>query len=116
VQGLALAVTISSLAGFIFLMCHSPSDITLSKSGILVSGCRALFLSAIMIIFIQVAKQFFLFDDENKMLLGAQVMSCVILGMAVVWIGARIFCLPEFHMAGQWLKNRSEKRNFHEPH
>jgi putative peptidoglycan lipid II flippase len=116
VQGLALAVTLSSVAGFIFLMCHSPPDIPLSKSGILVSGCRALFLSAIMTIFIQVAKQFFLFDDESKLLLGVQVTSCVILGMAVVWIGAKIFCLPEFHMVEKWLKNRSENRNFHEPH
>ena len=109
VPGLALAVTISSTAGFFFLMCHPPSDIVLSKSGILVSGCRSLFLSAIMIFFIQVAKQFFLFEGENKLLLGVQVMSCVGLGMAVVWVGAQLFCLPEWQMARQWVKKRDEK-------
>jgi putative peptidoglycan lipid II flippase len=118
-QGLALAVTVSSTAGFFFLMGHSPAGINLSTTGILVSGCRALFLSAIMIVAIQGAKQFFLFDDESKLLLGAQVMACVLLGMGIVWIGARILRLPEVTMAGQLLSKRcvtEEKGMSHGPH
>ncbi len=101
-QGLALAVTVSSLAGFIFLMCRPLAGVVVSKTGILVSACRAFFISAIMLCLIQWIKQPFFFDNESKLLLGAKVMVCICLGITVVWTGAKILGLPELNMAGQW--------------
>lgn len=116
VKGLALGVTVSSMAGFFFLMYHPPAGMTLLKSGILVSGCRALFLSAIMIFPIYRVKQLVLFDHESSLLFGATVLACVLLGMAVVWIGAKIMRFPELTMIRQWVKHRIEKEEFHGPH
>jgi putative peptidoglycan lipid II flippase len=115
-KGLALGVTVSSMAGFFFLMYHPPAGMKLSKSGILVSGCRGLFLSAIMVFLIQRVKPLVLFDHESSLLYGAKVMACVVLGMAVVWILSRILRFPELAMIRQWKDNRIEKEDFHGSH
>lgn len=112
-QGLALAVTISSMAGFFFLMCRPLAGVAVSKMGILVSACRAFFLSAIMFISIQWVKLRIFFDNEGKLLLGTKVMACVFLGMAIVWIGAKILRLPELSMVGHRLDDHMKKGDSH---
>lgn len=113
VQGLALAVTISSMTGFFFLMRRPLAGVVVSKTGILVSACRAFFLSAIMIFSIQWVKQPLFFEIEGKLFLGAKVMVCVCLGITVVWIGAKILRLPELNMAGQWSDDQMKKGDPH---
>jgi putative peptidoglycan lipid II flippase len=113
VNGLALGVTVSSMAGFVFLMYHPPAGIAVSKSGILVSGCRALFLSAIMAFLIHWVTQQVFFDPENSLLFGAKLAACVVLGMAVVWIGAGILRFPERTMIRQWVNHRIETKACH---
>jgi putative peptidoglycan lipid II flippase len=111
--GLALSVTVSSMAGFLFLVFHPPIGVTVSKTGILVSGCRALFLSGIMTLCIRQIKPLLFFDQGSTVLLGIKVMACVGLGMAIVWAGARILRLPELTMAAHWVNSRFEKGTFH---
>lgn len=111
--GLALSVTVSSMAGFLFLMYHPPKGVTVAKTGILVSGCRALFLSGIMVVCIQQVKSLVFVGHESTVRLGVEVMACVVLGMAIVWAGARILRLPESTMVAHWFKSRTEKGNFH---
>jgi putative peptidoglycan lipid II flippase len=116
VQGLALAVTISSMAGFFFLMRRPLAGVVVSKTGILVSACRAFFLSVIMFISIQWVKQHLFFDSEGKLLLGIKVMACVFLGMAIVWIGAKLLQLPELSMIGHRLNDHMKKEDSHGAH
>ena len=112
-QGLVLAVTISSMAGFFFLVYRPLAGVVVSKTGILVSACRAFFLSAIMIVPIQWLKQHVFFDNEGKLLLGIKVMGCVCLGMVIVWIGAKILHLPELSMAGHRSDEHMKKKDSH---
>lgn len=116
VNGLALGVTVSSMAGFLFLLYHPPAGMTVSKSGILVSGCRALFLSAIMAFLIHWVTLRLFVDHENGLLYGAKMGACVVLGMAVVWIGAGILRFPEVTMIRQWVNHRIETRDCHGAH
>jgi putative peptidoglycan lipid II flippase len=115
-QGLALAVTMSSMAGFFFLISRPLAGVVVSKTGILVSACRAFFLSVIMIISIQWVKQPLFSDTEGKLLLGIKVMACVLLGMAIVWIGAKLLHLPELSMIGHRLDDHLKKKDSHGAH
>ncbi len=115
-RGLALAVTLSSMAGFFFLMCRPLAGVVVSKLGILVSACRAIFLSAIMAVSIQWMKPLLFMEDGGKLLLGTKVMACVVLGMAIVWIGARLLRLPELSMVGQWSEDHMKKGDSHGSH
>ncbi|EMS80811.1 murein biosynthesis integral membrane protein MurJ [Desulfotignum phosphitoxidans] len=115
-RGLALAVTMSSMAGFFFLMTRPLAGVVVSKTGILVSACRAFFLSVIMIISIQWVKQHLFFDTQGKLLLGIKVMACVLLGMAIVWIGAKLLHLPELSMIGHRLDDHLKKKDSHGAH
>jgi putative peptidoglycan lipid II flippase len=116
VNGLALGVTVSSMAGFFFLLYHLPDGMTVSKSGILVSGCRALFLSAIMVSLVFWVDLRVFVDHENSLLYGAKMVACVVLGMAVVWIGAGILRFPEVTMIRQWVTHRFEPKDCHGAH
>lgn len=116
VNGLALGVTVSSMAGFVFLLYHPPAGMRVSKSGILVSGCRALFLSAIMVFLIHWVNLRVFVDHENSLLFGAKMVACVGLGVAVVWIGAKILRFPEWAMIRQWVNHRIETKDCHGLH
>jgi putative peptidoglycan lipid II flippase len=104
VKGLALSVAISSVAGFVFLLFHPPAKVMFLKSDMLVSACRALFLSAIMAILIRWTAGLIIFDSGGKLLLGAGVITCVVLGMAMVFLTARALRFPEIDMVRQWVE------------
>jgi putative peptidoglycan lipid II flippase len=113
VEGLALSVSISSMAGFGFLVCHPPSGMAFSRTGLLVSACRALFLSAIMAAFVGWAAGFLVYGSGGKLLLGAGVAACVILGAAVVFLMARILRMPEIDMVRQWMDSSLKRTDPH---
>jgi putative peptidoglycan lipid II flippase len=113
IQGLALSVSVSAVAGFAFLVWYPPAGIRFSRSDMLVSACRALFLSAIMVFFIRWAGGFVLFETKGKLVLGAGVMTCVVLGVVSIFLTARVFRLPELDMVWQWIKNNAGQTEWH---
>ncbi len=104
ITGLALSVSLSSAAGFVYLIFHPPAQVRFSRIQMVISACRALFLSAIMAFTVNWAAGFLINDAHGKLLLGAGVMVCVALGMAVVFFAARAMGFPEFDMAAQLVK------------
>ncbi|MCF8092117.1 MAG: murein biosynthesis integral membrane protein MurJ [Desulfotignum sp.] len=113
ITGLALSVSLSSVAGFVFLLCHPPAKIWFSKSDMLVSACRAIFLSAIMAFSIKWVAGFIICDSGGKLLLGAGVMACVGLGVAVVFGTARALQFPELDVVKQWSRKKSKRTDFY---
>lgn len=109
ITGLALSVSLSSAAGFVYLVFHPPAQVRFSRMQMVVSACRALFLSAIMTFCVKGAAGFIITDAQGKLLLGAGVAACVIIGMSVVFFAARAMRFPEVDMALHWLKKRAEK-------
>jgi putative peptidoglycan lipid II flippase len=104
ITGLALSVSLSSAAGFVYLVFHPPAQVRFSRTQMGVSACRALFVSAIMAGAVRWAAGFLIHDAHGKLLLGAGVITCVALGMAVAVFAARVMGFPEFGMAAQWVK------------
>jgi len=108
ITGLALSVSLSSAAGFVYLMFHPPAQVRFSRIQMVISACRALFVSAIMAVTVKWAAGFLINAAHGKLLLGAGVMACVMLGMAVVVFAARVLGFPELGMAVQWVKKRAD--------
>jgi putative peptidoglycan lipid II flippase len=113
VKGLALSVSVSAVAGFAFLICYPPAGIRFSRSDMMVSACRALFLSAIMVAFIKWVGRFVLFETSGKLVLGAGVMTCVALGVAVTFLTAKVLQMPEIDMVWQWFKTHTRQMESH---
>jgi putative peptidoglycan lipid II flippase len=113
VKGLALSVTLSAIAGFAFLICYPPAGIRFSRSDMMVSACRALFLSAIMVFFIRWVGRFVLFETSGKLVLGTGVIACVVLGVAIILMTARVLRIPELDMALHWFKTHTRQMENH---
>jgi putative peptidoglycan lipid II flippase len=69
-----------------------------------------------MIFSIQWVKPPLFFDTQGKLLLGIKVMACVLLGMAIVWSGAKFLHLPELSMIGPRLDDHMKKKDSHGAH
>ena len=85
VQGLALSVALSSMGGCLYLAWGTSRGSTAASLGkpVLVSACRAVFLSVIMFFLVRRAAEFFSFDTGLG--LAAQVLICIFLGAAFIF-------------------------------
>jgi putative peptidoglycan lipid II flippase len=81
-KGLVLSVSLSSMAGFVYLFVHIPGAINVEKSVMIVSTCRALFLSAIMFFLVKLAAMVFIVKNGSPFWTGTGVIGCICLGMA----------------------------------
>ena len=88
-RGLVVSVSLSAVAGFVFLFVHIPGTVTIDKSDIIVSACRSLFLSVIMFFLVRQAACFMVTSVENPVWFGMEVMGCIGLGI-VFYLGASI--------------------------
>ncbi|WP_139168994.1 murein biosynthesis integral membrane protein MurJ [Desulfobacula phenolica] len=97
-KGLALSVSISGMAGFVFLLINMPGALNIDKSGIIVSACRSVFLSVIMFFLVRQASAFILKEEWNRFWFGTGVMGCICFGM-IFYFSVNVFIsTPELKM------------------
>ena len=97
-NGLVLSVSISSMAGFIFLFINIPGVVNIDKFDIMVSACRSLFLSVIMFFLVKQAAAFILTAESNKFWFGTGVMGCICFGMIFYFSMNFLISSPELKM------------------
>lgn len=97
-NGLVLSVSISAMAGFVFLFITIPGGVTIDKFDICVSACRSLFLSVIMFFLVRQAAVLILTAELNRLWFGAGVMVCISLG-TIFYLGLSFLASsPELKM------------------
>ena len=104
-KGLALSVSIASMAGFGLLFMNMPG--TISRTGLIVSACRALFLSVMMFCFVRWAAGFLLTEEYGKLGLGAGIFACILLGVLFFLLAGILTASPEIKMIKQMLKKNN---------
>ncbi|MBU0969726.1 MAG: polysaccharide biosynthesis C-terminal domain-containing protein, partial [Proteobacteria bacterium] len=104
IRGLALSVCLSAMAGFGVLFVNMPG--TLSRSHLIVSACRPVFLSVIMFFFVRWAAQFIVTEEYGKLGLGAGIFTCILLGIGCFVLTAVLTASPEIKQIKQMLKKR----------
>ncbi len=107
-KGLVLSVSLSSMAGFIYLFINIPGAVNIDKFEIIVSACRSLFLSVIMFFFVRLAASFIPVKEDNLFWFGTGLVSCICFGM-VFYLGANLLISsPELAMLKKGLgRNKS---------
>ncbi len=106
IKGLALSVSLSSMAGFGFLFMNTPG--TLSRTGLLVSACRSVFLSAILFCLVRWTANFFSIGAYGKLGMGAGIFACILLGVVFFLVAGILSSNPEVKLIKQLLtKNGS---------
>ncbi|MCP4721454.1 MAG: murein biosynthesis integral membrane protein MurJ [Desulfobacteraceae bacterium] len=104
-KGLALSVSIASMAGFALLFMNMPG--TIYRTGLIVSACRALFLSVIMFCFVRWAAGFLLTEEYGKLGLGAGIFACILLGVLFFLLAGILTASPEIKMIKQMCKKNN---------
>ncbi len=102
VKGLALSVSLSSMAGFGILLMCMPG--ILFRTRLIVSACRAIFLSVIMFYFVRWTAGFILTEEYGKLGFGAGISACILLGVLFFLLAATLTASPEIKMVKQMLK------------
>ncbi|MCP3944779.1 MAG: murein biosynthesis integral membrane protein MurJ [Desulfobacteraceae bacterium] len=106
-KGLALAVSLSSMAGFGILFMNMPGIVY--RTQLVFCACRAVFLSVMMFYFVRWAAGFLLTERYGKIGLGAGIFVCILLGVSFFW-GAGILTInPELKMIKQVLKKNNSQ-------
>jgi putative peptidoglycan lipid II flippase len=103
-KGLALSVSLASMAGFVFLFMNTPGN--LFGAGLIVSTCRSVFLSVIMFFFVRWAGGFLLTEEYGKLGLGAGIFACIFLGIFFFSLAGIIMASPEIKIIKQILKKK----------
>ncbi|MBU8910071.1 MAG: murein biosynthesis integral membrane protein MurJ [Desulfobacterales bacterium] len=88
-KGLVLSVSISAMAGFVYLFINIPGAINIDKLEIVVSACRSLFLSVIMFFLVKQAAAFILVKESNPFWFGTGVAGCICFGVGF-YLGVNI--------------------------
>ena len=101
-KGLALSVSISAMAGFVVLFMDMPK--TISRTSLIVSACRPVFISVIMFFFVRFAAGFLLTEEYGKMGLGAGIFACILLGVFFFLLAGIFTASPEIKMIKEMLK------------
>ena len=96
----ALAVTVSSAAGFLILLKGIPSRIGIRGGEIAVSACRSVFFSVMMFVLVKLIKGFMIPDTSGGIILGLGTAACILGGMISYFAISLIFSAPE----SQWIK------------
>ncbi|MCG8687886.1 MAG: murein biosynthesis integral membrane protein MurJ [Desulfobacterales bacterium] len=91
VNGLALSVSLSAMAGFVFLVCFVPNGVSLGK--VFVSACRAVFISVIMFVLVRWMWTFWASGTIMVQAIGLVV--TIAAGAAIYFLGARLLSNPE---------------------
>ncbi|NDY72121.1 hypothetical protein DO021_14115 [Desulfobacter hydrogenophilus] len=94
VTGLSLAVSLSAVAGFVFLSASGPFG--LRGRAVLVCACRAVFMSVIMFFLVRWIWGFW--TDCSKIIQAAGLVISISLGAGCYLLGARLTSNPEMAM------------------
>ncbi len=105
-KGLALAVSLSSMVGFIILFIHLPNAMKHDKVRIIVSACRSIFLSVIMFFIVKMISGFIIIPEYGKLWFAAGVIGCIGIGALTYFILNTVFCTPELVQLKKGFKNR----------
>ncbi len=103
-KGLVGAVSISSVSGCIFLFVNLPRHVKIDKYEIIVSACRALFLSVIMYFLVKLAAGLVLTAATNKVWFGFGVLGCICWGVIIYFAGSILISSPELAILKKALK------------
>lgn len=106
-KGLAMSVSLASMAGFGVLFVNMPG--TLSRIPLIVCACRALFLSVIMYFCVRWAAKLLLTEEFGKLGLGVGVFACILLGVFFFIVASILFASPEIKMVKQMIKKESSQ-------
>jgi putative peptidoglycan lipid II flippase len=107
-KGLVLSVSISAMAGFVFLFVNIPGVVNIDKFAIMVSACRSLFLSVIMFFLVRKAAVFIPTAETDRFLFGTGVMGCIGLGMIFYFSVNILISSPELKLLKKGLmRNKS---------
>jgi len=98
IKGLVLSVSISAMAGFLYLFINIPGVVNIDKFEIIVSACRSLFLSVIMFFLVKQAAAFLLTAGSSKFWFGTGVMGCIGFGMIFYLSVNILISSPELKM------------------
>ncbi len=105
-KGLILSVSLSAIAGFIFLFINIPGMMDIRKKEIIVSACRSFFVSAIMLLLVGQAADFVLPLLSSKLGFAIGVTGCIIIGM-IFYLGVnQILSTPELELIKRGMKRK----------
>jgi putative peptidoglycan lipid II flippase len=104
-EGLALSVSLSSMAGFGVLFMNMPG--TFSKAPLIVSACRAVFLSVIMFCLVRWAAGYILTEAYGKIGHGAGIFACILLGVIIFILAGILTKSPEIKMIKEMIKKNN---------
>ncbi|WP_457553123.1 murein biosynthesis integral membrane protein MurJ [Desulfobacula sp.] len=97
-KGLVLSVSISAMVGFMFLFINIPGVVNIHKIEIMVSACRALFLSVIMFFLVRKSAAFILITETNKFWFGTRVLGCICFGIIFYFSVNFLISSPELKL------------------
>lgn len=96
--GLAMAVSISAMAGCVFLFAYIPSEVNLARVRIIISACRSVFFAGIMFFCVSTAAGFLPENGSGKGVLTAGLLACICLGV-ICYMGLNfLVSTPEIKM------------------
>jgi len=99
--GLVISVALSSMTGFVLLFIFVPVQAKIDKTGLLLSACRSLFLSAIMFCLVEYASRLLFREAAGKFELGAALTGSIVLGI-LIYIGLNVLISnPDFMLVKQ---------------
>jgi putative peptidoglycan lipid II flippase len=105
-KGLALSVSLGAMAGFGVLFVDMPKPI--SRTSLIVSACRPVFISVIMFFLVRWAAGFLLTEEYGKIGLGAGIFACILLGVFFYFAAGILTASPEIKMIKQMIKKNSQ--------
>ncbi len=101
-RGIALSVSLASMAGFVFLFMNTPGK--LFGTSLVVSACRSVFLSVIMFFFVRWTTALVLTEEYGKVGLGAGIFACIFLGILFFSLTSILMACPEITIIRQIYK------------
>ena len=103
-RGIALSVSLASMAGFVFLFMNTPGK--LFGTSLVVSACRSVFLSVIMFFFVRWTASLLVTEEYGKLGLGAGIFTCIFLGILFFSLTSILMTSPEITIIKQILKKK----------
>ncbi len=103
-SGLMAGVSGSAVVAFVFLCFFVPGQVRLDKTGILLSACRSVFLSAIMLFLVKLVLQWTGTWQATPFMSAGRTIFCIGAGMAVYLAGSLVLKSPELGLLSKGLK------------
>ena len=105
-KGLILSVSLSAVAGFIFLFMNIPGTMNIRKNEIIVSACRSFLASAIMFLFVRQTAELVLPLPASRLGFTIGVTGCIGIGM-ILYLGInQVLSNPEWEHIKRGIKRR----------